>query len=154
MKVASNTPDQLVLEHRPRILPSVVGLLTLGVAIDAWWTRASLDAGDWTGLALGLAVGGFITYLVALPSRVVFSAAKREVCWEHHGWPGKASGCCPFDELEGVQAVVDPDTEGHGERVVLLTQRGRVPLTRHYSGTDPSADLAATIRAWLAAADC
>jgi hypothetical protein len=28
-----------------------------------------------------------------------------------------------------------------------------VPLTRHYSGTDPSTDLAATIRAWLAAAD-
>lgn len=152
MRIASNTTTELVLEHRPIVLPALGAALCAAVVFQTLQSAASLSASEWAGASAGILVGGFITYLMALPSRVVFDSSRREIRLRHSGWPGRGENRCAFDDVTGVE--VQEDSSIGAKRVVLLTSRGPIPLTRHFSGIEPHRKTASTIQKWLRGHGC
>ena len=136
----------LVLAHRPLFVPAIAAALVIGVIIQTVDAAATLGLGEWAAAGMGILAGSFISYLSALPTRIVFDAARGEVRWQHFGWPGRVRGSCPLAEVTGVQVLSD---SSRAERLALSTAAGVVPLTRHFSGIDPHEQNAAAVREWL-----
>jgi hypothetical protein len=128
------------------VVPGLAAALVIGVAVQALGSASSLAIGEWVATSAGVLVGSCIAYLSALPSHVVFDAARDEVRWQHRGWPGQLRGSCLLADMKGVR--VDADTS-RAERLVLVTSAGVVPLTRHFSGIEPHAANAAAVKEWL-----
>ena len=148
MRVVSESDKELVLEHRPIVLPGLAGILVIAVVIQTLSSAGTLNLESWIGACAGIGVGGFITYLMALPSQVVFDGKQREVRWHHGGWPGRGKGHCSLDTITGVQVLTETPNPGP-ERIALMTTTGVTPLLRHYSGVEPHLQTAAIIRDWL-----
>ena len=130
-------------------MPAVAAVLVLAVLIDTLRSAASLSAGQWVGATAGILVGGFIAYLMASRSRVVFDAERREVRWHHSGWPGQGQGACPLDDLTAVRLLGD-ESEGGAQGLALLTLHDSVSLTRHNLAVQRShKETAVSIREWL-----
>ena len=129
------------------MVPTIAAALVIGVVIETVGSAKSLAIGEWVAAGTGILVGSVISYLSALPTRVVFDAVRGVVTWQHFGWPGRVRGGCPLDEVTGVE--VHDDSSG-ASRVVLSTSAGVIPLTRHFTGFDRHTENAAAIREWLA----
>jgi hypothetical protein len=150
LRVASESETELVLEHKPVVLPAMVALLAIVVLADALRAPASVSAADWVGTALGSTVAMVIAYLMALPSRVVFDAVTGEVSWSQAGWRGRAHGSCPLGDITGVDVASRSPNDDGAQRLVLQTAHGPVPLTRDFWGFGRQEQAAAAIREWLA----
>ena len=149
MRIVSESDQQLILEHKPMVLPAIAAVLAFAVLAQALRSPGSVSLSGWVGTVLGSAVAGFIAYLMALPSRVVFDAGAGEVSWHHKGWPGRAHGRRKLDEITGVEvASRSPGGDGAG-RVTLLTAEGPIPLTRDFWGIGRHEQTAKRIREWL-----
>ena len=148
MRVVAESDRELILEHRPIVLPGLAGILVIAVVIQTVLSAATLDLESWIGACAGISVGGFVTYLMALPSQVAFDGKQREVRWHHRGWPGRGKGHCSLDTITGVQVLTETPNSGPA-RIGLMTTTGLMPLLRHYSGVEPHQQTAAIIRDWL-----
>ena len=146
LRVVSRTPSELVLVHRPLVVPLVAAAMVVGVAIETAGSARALSLGEWIAAGLGMLVGSFISYLSALRTRVVFDASSGHVHWQHFGWPGRARGGCSLSDVTGVEVL---DDQSGASRLALSTTGGVVPLTRHFTGFERHAENAAAVREWL-----
>lgn len=149
MRVVSNSASKLVLEHKPFVIPIIIAIMVIAVVVDTLWSAKSLTIGQWIGAGAGVLVGALMTYITSLSSRTVFDAECGEVCWQHNRWPGGGSGCCSWENVTDVKEIQDTSSDGGGTRVALYTGEGLVPLTRHFSGTDPNKKNVDAIKKWL-----
>ena len=147
MRVVSSSAAALVLAHRPLVVPGIAAALVIGVIVQTIESAPSLGPGEWVAAGAGILVGSLVSYLSALPSRVVFDAARGDVRWQHFGWPGRVRGSCPLGQVTGVELLAD---SSGAQRLALSTSAGVVPLTRNFLGFEPHARHAAAIREWLA----
>lgn len=132
------------------LVPTLAGALVLAVLVDTLRSASSHSAGEWAAATLGILVGGFITYLSALRSRVVFDASREEVRWRLAGWPGQRQGACPLAQLRGLQVLGDR-APGGVQGLALLTPGDSIPLTRHGLAVGRDCEATATaVSEWLA----
>jgi len=129
----------------------LAALLVAAVVVQTLQSVDSLSPMQWAGATAGILVGAFIAYLIALPSRVVFDSAQREMRVHHSRWPGRGETRCAFDDLTDVEVHTDAS---RAERIALLTSRGPIPLTRHFSGFEPHDENARAIKTWLGDHGC
>ena len=147
MHVASESASELVLEHRPVVIPAVAMLLVANVLLQTLRAPTPPSGTEWAGVVLGSFVGLLIAYLSSLRTRVVFEARRREVHWHHIGWPGQTRGACSFDDVTGVEVV---SSEGGGaQRITLRTNQGAVPLMRGFFGFHRQHQTVTVIQEWL-----
>ncbi len=149
LRIVSESESELVLEHKPRLLPAVAALLAVGVLADALRDPASVSAAGWVGTVLGSTVALVIAYQMASPSRVAFDAVRGEVSWSQAGFPGRNHGSCPLDGVTGVDVASRSPNDDGAQRLVLQTTTGPVPLTRDFWGFGRHEQTAAEIRDWL-----
>lgn len=145
MKIVT-TPSELILVHKPIVVPLIAAALVVGVIVQAVVAEKSLSLGEWIATGTGSLVGSFIAYLSALRTRIVFDASRGHVQWQHFGWPGRARGGCALADVMGVEVL--KDLSG-ASRLALTTTEGVVPLTRHFIGFNRHIENAEAIRAWL-----
>ncbi len=70
-----------MLVHRPVVVPTIAAALVIGVIIQTVGSAKSLAIGEWAAAGTGILVGSVISYLSALPTRVVFYAVCGVVTW-------------------------------------------------------------------------
>jgi len=150
LRIVSESESELVLEHKPIVLPAVAALLAIAVLAEALRAPASVSAAGWVATVLGSTVALVIAYRMALPSRVLFDAVRGEVSWSQTGFSGRDEGSCPLDGVTGVDVASRSPNDDGAQRLVLQTTNGPVPLTRDFWGFGRHEQTAASIREWLA----
>lgn len=149
MRVVENTPAELVARHRPRLLPWLPVALAVALAVRAVRHFESLDASDLVGTALGIATAAAIAFLMARRSEFRFDAETRRVNWVVEHFRSRVTGSASLDDITAVCIETNSGGDTSGDRVVLVTEAERVPLTWHFSGIEPHRETARAIRTWL-----
>ncbi|MAE97312.1 MAG: hypothetical protein CL910_21890 [Deltaproteobacteria bacterium] len=138
------------MRHRPRVLPLlgfVSAILLTGLLADRW---QELGRDDVVGTLLAIALFALAGFLTSRSTRFVFDAATGQVRWQHVGLLRSSEGALPFSAIQQVRVEPEPlNPDGGSFRVVLGTSDGPLPLTPHYSGTEPHEENARAIRTWL-----
>ncbi|ABG30960.1 hypothetical protein RD1_1316 [Roseobacter denitrificans OCh 114] len=156
MKLIRQTPDELLLLHRPILLCIALAAgaaLALGAAV---W---NITQGEWlkTGIAL-LATAGLVApalWFGAERVQIAFSRTSGTCTIDTHRLSGAQHEVFRLDEIDA--AIVEThkgqgDTAG-SHRVALTFTAGdaenRRPLTPGYAGGKGAKDIAARINGWL-----
>jgi hypothetical protein len=151
MRVVSESKWELIAAHRPRWLPLILVLAGVSFA-----SAALLHPFDSLAETLGAGATAlffvFSAYMASTTSEFTFDATSRKVKWQERRPFAAADGVIAFSEIKGVAVQTNEDSEGKSCRVVLHTNAGDTPLTRHYSGIEPhEEDTARRIATWLRA---
>jgi hypothetical protein len=149
VRVVVNTPAELVARHRPRLLPWLPAALALALALRAIRHFDSLDASDLVGTALGIVTALAIAILMGRRSEFRFDADTRQLTWMREQIRSRATGSTAIDDIIAVSIETNQSGDSTGDRVVLVTDAERLPLTWHYSGIEPHRETAQAIRVWL-----
>ena len=151
MRVVVETPEELIIRHRPWVLPLLLAALVLGLLLRTLANYSSTGTSDLVGTALGVVTGTMILALVARRSEFRCDARLRQLQWKQRGLLSSSGGILPLEDICGLSMETDNHRDGPADRVVLLTTRGRLPLTPHYSGMEPHRQTRRAIRGWLCA---
>jgi hypothetical protein len=149
LRIVINTPAELVLIHRPRVLPLLLATFVVAVTARAIAQIESMTISDLIGTVLGVSTGGIFFFLVSRRGEFRFDAASGELHWERWDFMSRVNGTTKLASIEGVDIETNRHGEGEADRVVLLTKEGRIPLTWHYSGIDPHRQTVEAIRIWM-----
>ena len=93
--------------HRPVVVPTIAAALVIGVIVQAVGSQNALAIGERFATGIGIVVGSVISYLSALPTRIVFDAVRGVVTWQHFGWPGRVRGERALGEVTGVEVTCE-----------------------------------------------
>lgn len=156
MKVIRNTPQLLLLRHRPVVVPTFCWVLfasEIVVIVTQYSALSGYQRVLVVGLALGCAFAGVVT---AVGTTVRFDARERVVEWIRSGPFAyrREHARASFDAIRGVaiEALAPGGDTGPTWRVFMVTRSRPLPLTAHYSNVGNHERLAATVRDWLRSA--
>jgi hypothetical protein len=151
MKIIIETPDSLVVSHRPTYLPifcyACAGYLFFELSFHA----ESKTQIDLIGLAFAIICTTLFGHVCTIRNEFYFDSNTRQMYWVRRSNLAilQGSGQIAFADLEAVSVEQELDVDGRSTRVVLKTRYGLLPLVTHYSSLDAHAQLARQIRTWL-----
>lgn len=151
MRIATDRPDRLVIEHRPRSLMLLLAALAgvaLALGIDLAW-RGSLWAA--VPLALGLLLAFVVHYDFPIHVTATFdrAAGTADLVWLDGA--GVTRRTLPLEDIAGAEVEVIRSHDGPAiTRAALVTATGRHQLTRAFmDGPSPARSVKA-LNDWLA----
>lgn len=157
MKVARNTPEQLILDEKPWVAAvgiSALFLVFTGIAV------ASVLEGEPSGLValLGSGMAGIAFWAFVRRTQLILLRPDGEMILRRRWLNGYSEDRYRLEALQG--AEVETTTGDKGRRLsrpVLVMQEGhepqRVPLRKAYSSGGGSDHAAHVIERWLKAPD-
>lgn len=153
MKISMNTPDHLVIVHRPWF--SAMALLIFTAVFGA--IAAYLMQQGISGAALfllGPALGVLFLLVFLRQTRVVFSRIEGTVEAERRALLSRQVQSMRLDQIEKVALQQTRSGTGPAYRVVLLGSKDspqrRLPLADHYTASRSPSNVAQAINDWLA----
>jgi hypothetical protein len=150
------SPERLVLLHRPVLLCAVLCAGTLALLAVGMWNMAQ---GDWAKAALALlsalGVAGPAIWFAAERVDVVFDANKDRVTISTRRLSGAQHETHPLQRVQRamVQTHIGQSDSARAHRVALVMDPGkaedRLPLTMGYASGRGATDLVDRINGWL-----
>lgn len=156
MKIVQNTPNLLLLRHRPIVVPAFCWLLVaseVGVMVTRFST---LTAYQWVVVSLLAVACAFAGIVSAIGSTFRFDAGSRTLQWSRSGPLSyrREGGQVSLDTIRrvGVEELPPGGDTGPTWRVRIATRSRSLPLTVHFANFGDHEGLARTIRDWLRSA--
>ena len=156
MRMTHQSPERLVLIHRPLLLFTALGTGTLALLALAAWNIAQGD-GTKAALAFLCAAGlvGPAIWFAAERVDVVFDAQKDRVTISTRRLSGAQHETHPLQRVQRamVQTHIGQSDSARAQRVALVMDPGkaedRLPLTTGYASGRGATDLVDRINGWL-----
>lgn len=150
MRILVDTPQRLVVEHRPRLACAIMGTLGLLAVLaalhDLLIARAAPDKDNMIGLMMGLAClsGAVLFYRETITT---FDRPSGRVTWYQRGLNFTRSDAARFEQIRDV--VVGSHQGGGASRVTLVLESRSIPLMFGFHGMGGNPRIAARIRDFL-----
>lgn len=156
--MVSQSPQRLVLLHRPVMLCAALGLGVLLLVFATFW---NISQGDWvkagTAFVCTLALMAPALWFAAERVDVAFDAPSAQVTIHTRRLSGSQQETYPLPQVQKamVQTHKGPSDTAGSHRVALVLEPGgvdnRLPLTTGYAGGRGAGELVARINTWLEA---
>lgn len=151
MRIVTQTPERLVIEHRPRSLMLLIAALS--VVLLAIGVELALSGCGFVGLLvalLGLVGAGAVQFEFLSHSSVTFDRASGIVCILWQDEAGEMRRDVPLSAIHGAQMQRIRSHEGPAiDRVALVTGGKPVPLTRAFHDSAAPTQITAAINDWI-----
>ncbi|MFK7744401.1 MAG: hypothetical protein AB8B47_05065 [Roseobacter sp.] len=156
MKMVRQSPDQLVLLHRPRLLSVALGACVLMVLGILLW---HITQGNWVkagaAFALSLALLAPTLWFATERIDVCFDTETNRVSLKTRRFTGEQEETYKLSALKSaiVETYKGPAETAGSHRVALVIETAatddQIPLTKGYAGGRNAAALANRINTWL-----
>lgn len=155
MRIVQETPELLLVRHRPAVAPLFCGVLLLSQIGVLFVQGAELPVWQASGaIALAVAMGAALV-VSAVGTRARFDAQERRLRWQRTSpFPfGRDAVDVPLDSIVrvGVEELSPGADTGPTWRVLVATRSRSLPLTAGFANYGNHEALAETIRRWLRA---
>lgn len=149
MRIEHRSPALLVVSHRPRLVPATMAALALiGVYVFCFERDRFVGGAEWW-VPLGIAVCVAGVYLTSRGCEFRFDARIGALVWRRQEPFLTYGGRLDLSKVVHVETEPCNDSDRRAVRLVVLTDRGGIPMSYHFSTLEPLPEMAVEINAWL-----